>query len=355
MAQVTQDQLLPIHAASGTEVSVVLTVHCDTALLVDVLTVAVRDALGAVLDFPGAYEVLITPAGYTLHTAEQSFEPGTYTIFGAYQVDDQWIDLPSASMAVGAGQAVAPTDPTGPAIPVGTVSTTPTGPTARRTLAWAEDFNAPISATRWNSSTTSAYQYGTHNPADDKLDWLHPGNVTVAGGIATFTAHPGSEVLENGRQAWDTGLLTTENTAEGFQVKAGDYLETAVQLPAGLGAWPALWTWRNGGQEVDTFEYHPDQPARLEFTNHVRLRQSAFTNPAVVAPLQWITLGTVYGTTSVDWYVNGSKVYSDRSGVPASWHAYLILNLSVDAGRYHPAPALPQPLTFTAAYLRVWR
>ncbi|MDH6114769.1 hypothetical protein P3T36_001120 [Kitasatospora sp. MAP12-15] len=355
MAQVTQDQLLAIPSDSGTEFSVVLTVHAEVALLVDVLTVAVRDALGAVLDFPGVYGVVIPPTGYTLRTDQQAFAPGRYTIFGAYQLDDQWFDLPSAELVVGAGGTGAPIGPAGPAIPVGTVSTAPTGPTARRTLAWAEDFNAPISARRWNSSTTSAYQYGTHNPADDKLDWLHPGNVTAAGGVVTFTARPGSELLENGRRAWDTGLLTTEGTAEGFQVQARDYLETVVQLPAGLGAWPALWTWRDGGQEIDTFEYHPDHPARLEFTNHVRLRQSAYTNTAVLAPLQWITIGTFYGTSSVDWYVNGTKVYSDHSGVPTSWRAFLILNLSVDAGRYHPAPTLSTPLTFRAGYLRVWR
>ncbi|WP_232246661.1 glycoside hydrolase family 16 protein [Kitasatospora mediocidica] len=357
MAHVTQDVLTPTYSASGTEVSVTLTVHSDVAFVADVLTVAVRDAGGSVLDFPGVYEVVIPPAGYTLTTAPKSFPAGTYTIFGAYAVNGSWYDLPSTTMPVGvAGPATpsAPPGPPGPPVPIGTVSGAAFGPTVGRTLSWAEEFSAPISAHRWNSSTTSAYQYGTHNPADDKLDWLQPANVTVAGSVVTFTARPGAELLENGRQAWDTGLLTTEGTPEGFQVRPGDYLETAVLLPSGIGAWPALWTWRDGGNEIDTFEYHPDHPALLELTNQIRRRQHAYTNPSTVAPLGWITVGTAYGLRSVNWYVNGTLVYADRAGVPASWSAYLILNLSVDAGRYHPAPHPPGPLTFSADYLRVW-
>ncbi|MDH6132197.1 hypothetical protein P3T37_001582 [Kitasatospora sp. MAA4] len=363
MAQVTQDALTPTYSASGTEVSVTLTVHSDAAFVADVLTVAVRDAGGAVLDFPGVYDIAIPPSGYTLTTAPKSFPAGSYTIFGAYAVDGGWYDLPSTAMVVGATDPTGSGVPTGPGapvgapgspVPVGSVSSAAVGPTAGRTLTWAEEFTAPISTERWNSSTTSAYQYGSHNPAGDKLDWLRPANVTVAGGLATFTARPGSELLTSGQRAWDTGLLTTEGTPEAFQVQVGDYLETAVRLPSGLGAWPGLWTWRDGDNEIDTFEYHPDYPSRLEFTNQIRQRQHSYTNPAVVAPLGWVTVGTAYGLHSVNWYVNGSLVFADRSGVPAGWTAYPILNLSVNAGRYHPAPQSPDPLTFSADYLRVW-
>jgi hypothetical protein len=41
----------------------------------------------------------------------------------------------------------------------------------------------------------------------------------------------------------------------------------ASRRPEGArGAWPAIWTWRAGGQEIDVFEYHPDV---LELSNHV--------------------------------------------------------------------------------------
>lgn len=131
---------------------------------------------------------------------------------------------------------------------------------------------------------TSAYEFGNHNPKDDKLDWLNPANVGVADGIATFTARPGTHLLENGRRSWDTGLLTTEGSTEGFRVRTGDYVETRVQMSTGLGAWPALWTWKDSGNEVDSFEYHPDHPAMLELSNRVGSTYRYHTDPAAVAP-----------------------------------------------------------------------
>lgn len=57
----------------------------------------------------------------------------------------------------------------------------------------------------------------------------------------------------------------------------------------------------------------------------------------------------------MDWYVNGVKVFSDGKGVGTDWSAYLILNLSLSAGQYHPAPQGTAPITFAADYVRVYR
>jgi hypothetical protein len=337
MPKVTQDYLSPAYVTAGNEVAATLRVHSDTSFTARTLTVAVRDAFGHNLDFVGANNVTITPTGYTLTTKSKTFHAGTYTIFGAYLLGGVWHNLPSVTMLVA------------------TVHGAPTGPTAGKSLVWAEHFDYPLSPERWNSTGTSAYQYYTHNPNDDKLDWIHSANTGTANSLVTFTAVPGTETLENGRQAWDTGLITTEGTLQAFQVKTGDYIETRVQMPAGLGAWPALWTWRDGDNEVDSFEYHPDNPNLLELTNHVRSGQYYYINAHAVAPLAWVTIGTVYGASSVDWYVDGTKVFSDGTGVPAGWTAFLILNLSLDAGEFHPVPSPPGPITFQADYIRVWR
>jgi len=138
-------------------------------------------------------------------------------------------------------------------------------------------------------------------------------------------------------------------------VKSGDYAETRVKLPSGSGAWPALWTWKDGNGEIDSFEYHPDNPNLLELTNHVTSGSDYYTDSAAVVPGQWVTIGTHYGASSVDWYVNGKKVYSDGHGVGSNFSAYLILNLSVSAGQYHPAPSGSTPLTMQADYVKVYR
>ncbi|MFE0255809.1 beta-glucanase [Streptomyces sp. NPDC059010] len=231
--------------------------------------------------------------------------------------------------------------------------------TATYTPTWSEEFDAPIAwGAKWVGDRSSAYRYGDHNPDDDKLDWLDPACVTVANGVAVFTATPAGRTLENGRPAWRTGLLTTEYSAEGFQVRTGDHVETRVRLPSATGAWPALWTWKDGANEIDSFEYHPDNPDLLELSNHVTCSpaSSAYhTDAGAIGPDRWVTIGTRYGARCVDWYVNGDHVHSDGTGVGTDWSAYLILNLSLSAGEHHPAPCAPEPVTFAVDHLRVYR
>ncbi|MBY8345920.1 beta-glucanase [Streptomyces spinosirectus] len=225
-----------------------------------------------------------------------------------------------------------------------------------KSLVWAEEFDAPIEwGTKWVGDRTSAYRYANHNPDDNKLDWLDPGCVTVSGGVATFTATPAAHTLENGLQAWRTGLLTTEYTDEGFRVRTGDCAEVRLRLPSGNGAWPALWTWKDGGNEVDTFEYHPDNPHLLELCNRVNDACTYYTDAHAVAPGRWVTVASHYGEHSVDWYVDGERVFRDGTGVGGDWSAYLILNLSLCAGEHHPAPSAPGPVTFAVGHLRVYR
>jgi hypothetical protein len=219
-----------------------------------------------------------------------------------------------------------------------------------------EEFDKPLSQSKdWVATTTSSYRYGNHNPDDSKLDWISPQAVQVADGVATFTARPGNRWLENGERAWTTGLLTTEGSPNGFMVRTGDYVEARVKLPTGLGAWPALWTWKDGGNEIDSFEYHPDNPAILELSNRVLPAYDYWSGLSAAGDDGWVTIGTKYGQNSVEWYVDGVRVYKDLKGVGPGWSAYLILNLSVSDGRYHPGPDGTGPIRFQADYVRVYR
>lgn len=354
---VTQDRLTPTSMAAGTAARAGLTVHSTTCFTAKTLGVAVRDAAGHNLDFPGsAHDIRICPSGVSITTGSRTLPAGSYTEFGAWQdYNGGWHNLAKKTLTVSgtaSAPAPAPTPTPAPAPPTtGTAS-----PVPGKSLTWSDEFNSSIAwGSTWVGDKSTAYRYGNHNPDDNKLDWLTTSGVSVADGVATFTAKPSSHTLENGKQAWDTGLLTTEGSSQGFQVKTGDYAETRVKLPTGSGAWPALWTWKNGNGEIDSFEYHPDNPNLLELTNHVKSGSKYYTDANAVAKDQWVTIGTYYGATSVDWYVNGTKVFSDGTGVGADWSAYLILNLSVGAGQYHPAPSGTAPLSFAADYVRVYR
>ncbi|MFB7669690.1 hypothetical protein ACFC1R_38320 [Kitasatospora sp. NPDC056138] len=335
-----QVSLAPSTASASVPMAATLTVRARRCLTVLSLGVAVRDERGNNLDFPGAaHHARVCPSGLTITTGKRVFDAGRYSEFGYYEDRTGYHSLGTQLLTI-----------------TPTMQGIDPSPTAGKSLVFNEDFSSAIAwGDRWQGRRTSAYRYGSHNPDDAKLDWLSPSAVTVSGGSAEFTARPSQHYLENGRHAWDTGMLTTEGTTQGFQARTGDYMETRVKLPTQRGAWPALWTWKDGNSEVDTFEYHPDNANLLELSNHVHPAGYYYTNARAIAPGRWVTIGVHYGATCNDWYVNGAKVFSDYTGVGDDWSAYLILNLSVDAGRYHAAPRNREPLAFSAAYVRVWR
>ncbi|WP_181799637.1 LamG domain-containing protein [Kitasatospora acidiphila] len=209
------------------------------------------------------------------------------------------------------------------------------------------DFGSPE---QWTAGQTSAYpNMGPTNLGDHKLDRLN--RSYCPGGRFTATRRFFGGL-------WSCNLLTTEGSPDGFQVQTGDVLSARVVLPTGLGAWPAIWTWRNGGNEVDVFEYHPDHPGILELSNHVRDAYLYWDgSSAGVAPGAQLDLKVTLGAGSVDWSVNGTTVFQDGTGVGPGWQAYLIVNLSVSDGTYHPAPPPggPRQLSWSCLGLSVDR
>ncbi|WP_369366306.1 hypothetical protein AB5L52_25045 [Streptomyces sp. CG4] len=353
---VTQDRLTPTAMTAGVATSAQLTVRASSCFTAKTLGVGVRDAAGKNLDFPGnASHVRICPSGARFTSAPRALPAGAYTIFGFWQDSGgAWHSLPKHRLTVASG-STAPAPKATPA-PAPSPSGGGGSPIAGQSVVWSDDFSGGIAwGSKWVGDKSSSYRYGNHNPDDNKLDWLDPSDVTTSNGVATFTAQPSSHTLESGKQAWTTGLLTTEGSGEGFQVKTGDYAETRVELPSGTGAWPALWTWKDGNGEIDSFEYHPDNPNLLELSNRITPGSDDYANSGAVAPGQWVTIGTYYGANSVDWYVNGQKVYSDGHGVGSAFSAYLILNLSLSAGQYHSAPTGSTPITMQADYVKVYR
>lgn len=201
---------------------------------------------------------------------------------------------------------------------------------------------------QWVAGRSWAYPNGGPvNPGDNKLDHLVDDPEYSRTG--RFRATRRRDGL------WDAGLLTTEGSRDGFELRTGDTLEARVRLPEEMGAWPAIWTWRDGGQEVDVFEYHPDNPDLLELTNHVR-NAHRYHRSSAVRPGGWIALRVSFGARSVTWYLDGDEIFDDGRGVGRGWHAYLIVNLSVCAGRYHPAPdATATEMSYEVSDLRVYR
>jgi hypothetical protein len=213
----------------------------------------------------------------------------------------------------------------------------------------------PQGAWGWQSA---AYPGCIENPNGGKLDHLVATAASSKQGYLVITATARSD------GQWNTGLVTTGDSCgsggSGVQVRTGDLLVAHVRLPAaGSGAWPGLWTWRDGGKEVDVFEWHGDHPGVLEFVNHVHPGYSSYSGPLVAAGA-WVYVGARFGADQVTWYVGSSvdhltAVYSDGKGVGSDFAAYPVLNLSIDSGTYHPPPPGTDPVSFACDRLLIQR
>lgn len=307
------------------------------------LTVAVRDYSENNFDFPGQ-NVTVTPTQqtFTFTKSAAALPPGTYDAWPTYYYAPQatWYNVYRRPLSVPSSGA---------------------GTRLGKPNAFWEDFTgASLDTTRWVLNSTSSYpNNGPDNPGDHKVDYFDNTKYAQSGGNAVFTAADAGFTISGFPQggsleAWKTAFITSEGASNGFQVQTGDYLEGKFLLPGNAGAWPALWTWRNGNNEIDVFEYHPDNPNLLEFNNHVNEAGTYYTNTTTVRPNTWVTIGTLLGATSCDWYVNGTKVWSDLTGVGNGWSSYINLNLSLSDGFYHPQPS-GASFTFSTDYLGVWR
>lgn len=216
---------------------------------------------------------------------------------------------------------------------------------------------------------TSAYPDGRTNPGDWKLDSLTPSAMSIVkGGGVLFRATP---LTRSPVGQWATGLLTTEPWnggpcgGDGFMVHPDDYVLVHLRLPnaadaGGHAAWPGVWTWKNGDNELDMLEWHSESPCVAQFVNHVGADDiGALVRSSLLGFGTWIWVAAWLGTHTVNYYLGATPssmkiVFSDHTGVPADWKSYLILNLSVSQqpGR---EPTTLRPITTEVSEVLVYR
>lgn len=213
--------------------------------------------------------------------------------------------------------------------------------------------NTPFFADKpytWTIGKSSAYpNNGPTNVNDAKLDYIASYNMPSSTGLFHATK------MVSG--FWNTDLATTEYSTKGFKLTTNNSLAAIVTLPkaSDMGAWPAIWTWGSGSLpghgEIDLFEWHNDNPYMLELSNHVTGDSAYIDN--IVQPGVPFDLQVDFSSNAVTWYVNGFKVFATK-GLPLNWSAYIIVNLSVSNGKWHPAPTTNTTMAFRVNGLRVW-
>ncbi|WP_328593936.1 LamG domain-containing protein [Actinomadura macrotermitis] len=208
----------------------------------------------------------------------------------------------------------------------------------------------------WQSG---AYSHCRTNRENFKLDLLKRRAMRARSGALTITATP-----TPAPDRWRTGLIATgESCGTGgsdFLVRTGDVLLAHVRLPtARTGAWPGIWTWRDGRNEIDLFEWHADAPGTLELVNHVTDSARYWSSP-IVRRGAWLYVAAHFGARHMHWYVGESlnamrRAHSDDKGAGKDFRAHLVANLSVDDGRLHARPDRAEPFSFTIDFIRVYR
>lgn len=267
--------------------------------------------------------------------------------------------LVHAAAAASAATRAAPAPPPPAASAPPKATGPPPHPLQGRTAAFQSDFSTLGLGTAWGWQT-GAYAKCTTNPGQFKRDVLTREALTVSGGVLTFTARPGSG------GSWTTGLVTTGDSCStggsGVTERTGDLVVAHVRLPAtgSSGAWPGVWSWRDGDNEIDLFEWHSDKPHVLEFVNHLHPASELWTSTGEVAAGAWLYVAVLLGATDDTWYVGTTldgmtPVWSDGTGVGPSFEAYPILNLSIDDGPGHPPPPGSTPITFDVGSFALYR
>jgi hypothetical protein len=247
----------------------------------------------------------------------------------------------AGSAATGAGGPASSTSGSGD--PAGSGGNSPQDPLppGNWTLKWSDEFDGTsLDTTRWATQSDSYWDQCQGNQGDHKLEYNLPKNLAVENGVLTITAQREDYQAPSGIDyAWTSGLITTGHACgndppNGGMVQPGDYLQTRTKLPGDIGMWPALWTWSD---EIDVYEYHPDNPTLLELTNHTGETDGTYYDAGVDLSQGWHWLGAHVGVDQVVWYLDGQPIFTSPKGF-VSGGASIIVNLSVVDGEYHPVP-----------------
>jgi beta-glucanase (GH16 family) len=226
-------------------------------------------------------------------------------------------------------------------------------------LAFSEEFNAPLSSSRWQQSLWGLTTFS------GEAQLYNPSAVNVSGGLLSLTA---TRQTVSG-QSYISGLINTGpilgQKPTGFSFRYG-YAEARMKLVSGQGLWPAFWmlpdpsptgSYHDGDGEIDVMEEIGSEPT----VDQVHLHQKGS---------QWgqgfqagVDLSSDFHDYAVNWqpgkldfYFDGTLIYTVNAAPSVA--EYLILNMAVGAdGSWPGAPnattALPSAMQVD--YVRVFQ
>ena len=242
-------------------------------------------------------------------------------------------------------------------------------------LRFAEEFDAPLSLFdpakdrdgRWKTNYFFGDQRGPSSryigseqqiysaPSYNGVDPFR-----IRDGVLIVQARPNPDpaARANGEQPFTSGLLTLETgrlARDGRPARRGGYaqrygyFEIRAKLPAGQGAFPAIWLYSASDlyglqNEIDIVETIGSTPGKSYHSLHVKqgyrntdkATVQTVDNPA--AGRDWQTYGLLWTPRDITWFVDGRQV-AHRPNAGFHDPMYLMMNLAVGGDWGGPAPA----------------
>ena len=251
-------------------------------------------------------------------------------------------------------------------------------PTVGKTLTFDDEFTGGLDTNVWNNCPRNDAKTDASRPAavQSRDCWagnfssngssfaacFSPSEVTVSAGAAVLTAERSNANCPG--EGWPTdyqaGYLDTEPIKAvghpGFVFRYG-YAEVRMKVPAGNGLFPAFWlkpafpgSSPRDPFEIDTFEFHGDQPATAEMGYRMGEWGSEKVCKQFAHPSPGASLTDAFHTYGVDWEPDAVTFFLDGVAVntctPDQIHipdvsSFLIIQWQLEDGELGHAPIGP--------------
>jgi hypothetical protein len=349
---ITQVSLINSLARSyaGENVTPTLKVHSSACITVQALVVTARDSRGHNVGWGGDWRnPQICPSGFTLTPAARSFRAGTYVEYGAYLINNAWVNLPRRVLNVTRRHvtrrrhvtprpvtpppATPPPATPPPATPPPATPPPVTGrlepswdPSATHALTFDDEFSGTsIDTSKWSTSWWV-------NPGSNGISWS--GNTyMMACYKSAYDTEPGDGYLHMKLDSTPNNCGTRRNYTGAILDSHGKFaqqngeFEARVDIPCDATGypygWPAWWTidntWTGEIDDIEGGTIVGGTSSTLHYGG-----SPSYTSPS--PRCGWHTFGSAWSAQTVTFYWDGRQVFTHSFPVGSGHPEYLILD-----------------------------
>jgi hypothetical protein len=252
-------------------------------------------------------------------------------------------------------------------------------PAAGRTLAYAEEFDRPISVSHSGMGTDYAAAKPVHDGVQDFGDAIFadpaqdPGNLAVIDNhylrIAVAPTPPGFVDPQGWSRTHLSGLLASARPGgSGFSAQYG-YFEARMLVPAAPGTWPAFWMLPTDNlvyptpvvAEIDTVELYGHDPKGACHSTHAH---NSPTDKGEVncgprfatdrSAVSWHTYGASVTPTGITFYIDGQVVATAPQVEGGGAPMFFLVDLALGGGWAVDLQAVQDRAALYVDYVRVY-